>query len=107
MTKFDDITTIAREELRERWNDYRDEFTHGPHDVIHEISDGSVPVYYGDRVEALNDPQVWGREISDPGIIDPAGSLMDTIGVYLYDAIQEALWDEWQAIEDEQDDNES
>src|SRR5437879_2778210 len=43
-----DLLVTARAELRERWTDYRDDFgplQNEPHDVIHEIADGCVPLY--------------------------------------------------------------
>jgi transglutaminase-like putative cysteine protease len=50
---FDNILEDARRELRDRWVNYRDEFYQGePHDVIHEIADSSVPIYYSDLFES-------------------------------------------------------
>lgn len=102
-SKWDTLATDARQELRERFRDYPEGFYQGePHDVIHEIADSSVPVYTLDRFALLADPDVGGRTISDAGLLPAGGSLAEIVGVYIFDALEEVLWDEWREMESEQ-----
>lgn len=93
---------LAIEALRERWNDYRDEFA-DEGAVIHEIADGSVPVYNADRMTVAADPEVWGRE-PDSSVHAEGADLMQIVAVYIYDALCEALWAEYETLREQDED---
>jgi hypothetical protein len=52
MTQLDHIIANAKEELEERVKDFPDE---DAYDAIHEIADGSVPIYNADLLDTASD----------------------------------------------------
>jgi hypothetical protein len=106
MAEMDRIIGEAQSELRERWTNYRDEFEpYGPNDVIHEIADSSVPVYTGDRIDVFaSDYSLASRDLELAG---PDMSIIDLMGIAIYEAISEALWDTWREIEEAEADGEA
>jgi hypothetical protein len=105
---FDNILADARQELREAWENDRDSFYQGePHDVIHEIADSSVPIYYSDIFAVLAD--LPGYELSDPGIAEGVTDLSKLAQIHIYDAVSMDLFESWEEIkrESDEDDEES
>jgi hypothetical protein len=104
MAEIDRIIGEAQSELRDRWANYRDEFEpYGPNDVIHEIADSSVPIYTGDRIDAFaSDYSLASRDLELAG---PDMSIIDLMGIAIYEAISEALWETWREIEEAQDED--
>jgi hypothetical protein len=104
----DSILADAREELRDRYENYRDEFHQGdPHDVIHEIADSSVPIYYSDIFAVIAD--LPGYDLSDPGIAEGVTDLSKLAQIHIYDAISMHLFESWDEIKraagDDEDDD--
>ncbi len=104
--KYQPIRDSAVEDLRDRCENYRDEFDGDqPHDVIHEIADSHVPIYYSDIFAVLADLPSW--ELSDPGIAEGAEGLDKIAQIHIYDALSQDLFAAWGDIRREQDDDES
>jgi hypothetical protein len=96
---WDETKRLALDDLRERWSDGSLDLDE-PHDTIHEIADSSVPVYNADRMTVAADPEVWGRDV-DQGLFGGETDLMHIVAVYIYDALNEALWEEVERIKEE------
>lgn len=96
-----DIEQSATEDLRDRWVNYRDEFTDGePHDVIHEIADGHVPVYHSDLLTlAAQDNSLATDEPELGPAFDGTATPVNIIAANVYEAITAALWEAWREIE--------
>jgi hypothetical protein len=108
-TTLREIHDSAKTDLRDRWENYRDEFgNRGEYvaDVIAEIADGSVPVYYSELLElaaqdnnlALNEPELGPA-------FDGAPTPVNIIAANVYESVTEALYEEWRAIVAEVDDD--
>lgn len=98
--QFEDILANARGELRER----RDEIAGDEsHDVIHEIADSFVPVYYTDIFAVLAELPCW--ELSDPGIAEGVTDISQLAQIHIYDAISQDLFESWDDIVRESDDD--
>jgi len=88
--------------LRDRWHNYRDEFgpRAKPHDVIHEIADGSVPVYTSVLLELACEENSLATDTPELGpAFDGSPSPTNIIAANVYEAVEAALWDEWQQIQ--------
>ena len=95
LTAWEETRDTALKFLEQRWKDSQDKFDDdGEHDVIHDIADGWVPVYNADRMEVAADPEVWRRELEIEAPKD--ADLMTLIGLYIYEALEEALWSHYQ-----------
>lgn len=104
-THVSDLLALARAELRDRWIHYRDEFgpSHDePHDVIHEIADGCVPVYTSELLQLAAESN--GLAIDTPELgpaFDGAPTPANIIAANVFEAIEAELWEEWRQIEAE------
>jgi hypothetical protein len=99
------ILADARAELGDRWTNYRDEFgprQDEPHDVIHEIADGAIPVYTSDllRLAAENNDMATATPELGPAF-DGKPTPVNIIAANLFEAIEESLWEQWGRIEAE------
>ena len=101
--RLDEIIAVAKAELRDRFENYSDEFDSGePHDVIHEIADSSVPVYTADLMRlAAEDIDLAVSEPELGPAFDGSPTPVNIIAANVFEAIERALWDEWREIEDE------
>lgn len=95
------IIRDAQQELRDWREDHPDEDE--PHDAIFEIADSSVPVYTGDllRLAAENIALATAEPELGPAF-DGSPTPVNVIAANVFEAIQEALWEEWQTILDEE-----
>lgn len=96
-THVSDLLALARSELRDRWTNYRDDFgpSHDePHDVIHEIADGCVPVYTWELLQLASED----NELATEPAFDGARTPINIIAANLFEAIEAALWAEWRVI---------
>jgi hypothetical protein len=96
------ILVAARSELRERWENYRDEFgAQGdePHDVIHEIADSGVPVYTGDLLElACSDASLATDEPELGPAFDGSPTPVNIIAANVYERVTADLFEEFERI---------
>lgn len=98
------ITDSAQAELRDRWENYRDEF--GPSgdyvgDVIHEIADSAVPVYTANLMQlAADDINLATAEPEIGPAFDGSPTPVNIIAANVYEAIEAALWETWREIEE-------
>lgn len=96
----------ARNELRDRWNEYREDFDAGCEgDVIHEVADGHVPCYTSQLLELANDDNSLATD--EPELcpaFDGTATPVNIIAANVYEKLTAALWDEWREIEDGDDD---
>jgi hypothetical protein len=96
------LLASAREDLRERWTQYRDEFgpqQDEPSDVIHEIADGAVPVYTRQLLElALDDLSLATDEPELGPAFDGSPTPANVIAANVYEALCADLWDAWTAL---------
>lgn len=74
-----------------------------PHDRFHEIADGQVPVYTAESLEMAAENNELAME-NDSGLC-PDGSPIQIINVNIYESIQEALWEYWNAEKEEIEEN--
>ena len=104
-TSLYDLKQMAREELRNRWENYQDEFYQGePHDVIHEIADGMVPVYYSQLIDLAGDNHSLAVDVPELGpAFDGEPTPVNIIAANVFEAIDEACWEEWREIESERE----
>jgi|GEM_PF-3341164 len=98
-----DLLASARAELRERWAGYRDDFgpRHDePHDLIHEIADGCVPVYTSQLLSLAAGCNELATATPELGpAFDGAPTPVNIIAANVFEAIEAALWDEWEALQ--------
>jgi hypothetical protein len=100
---FEGRAEMAREELRERIQSDPDLLDGEPHDVIFEIADGCVPVYTYDRFQVVaSSGEVWGRELE---LAEPTTDMVGLAGIAIFEALEDALWAEWQRIQDEREED--
>jgi len=95
----------AREELR-GWAKDNPENTE-PHDAIHEIADGSVPVYNHDILALAADD--CGLATTEPELgpaFDGTPTPINIIAANIFEAIYDNLWEEWRGIESDRKDAE-
>lgn len=100
-----DILAEARAELRDRWTEYRDDFgprQDEPHDVIHEIADGSVPVYTSDLLQLAAESNELATATPELGpAFDGSPTPVNVVAANVFETIEGALWEEWSEIEAE------
>ena len=93
----------AVEEFREWAKDNPDETE--PHDAIHEIADSTVPCYNSDLLDlAADDNNIALSEPECGPAFDGTPTPINIIAANVYDAIGEALWEEWRTIEQGRED---
>ena len=76
-----------------------------PHDIIHEIADGAVPVYTGDLMELAarnNDLALTEPELGPA--FDGTPTPVNIIAANVFEAVEAGLWEEWREIEEERED---
>jgi len=99
-----DVIGDALDELRDRWTHYRDEFgprADEPHDVIHEIADGAVPVYTSDLLALACEDNGLATDAPELGpAFDGSPTPVNIIAANLFESIEAALWNEWSVIEE-------
>lgn len=99
------ILADACAELGDRWWNYRDDFgprQDEPHDVIHEIADGSVPVYTSELLRLAAESNELATATPELGpAFDGSPTPVNIIAANVFEAIETALWEEWQRIEAE------
>ena len=105
-----DILASARDDLKERWTDYRDEFDGGcESDVIHEVADGHVPVYTYDILALAAEDN--GLATAEPELgpaFDGTPTPVNIIAANIYEAITTDLWEYWPELsEGTEDDDEA
>jgi len=95
------IIRDAQQELRDWREDHPDDDE--PHDAIFEIADSSVPIYTGDllRLAAENINLAVDTPECGPAF-DGEPTPVNIIAANCFEAIEQALWEEWQAILDEE-----
>jgi len=102
-THLTEVIEQARGELRDRWENYRDEFgsrADEPHDVIHEIADSSVPVDTSDLLALANENNALATDEPELGpAFDGTSTPVNIIAANVYEAVQAALWEAWREIE--------
>ena len=102
-TDLSEVLANAVHELRDRWTHYRDEFgprADEPHDVIHEIADGAVPVYTSDLLALACEDNALATDTPELGpAFDGSPTPVNIIAANVFEAIEAALWNEWSAIE--------
>ncbi|HOF89042.1 MAG TPA: hypothetical protein PLZ36_13210 [Armatimonadota bacterium] len=78
-----------------------------PHDIIAEIADTSTPVYSGDLLRlAAENLQLATNEPELEPAFDGSPTPVNVIAANVFEAIEQALWDAWQTMEDEDDEEE-
>ncbi|KKM21438.1 hypothetical protein LCGC14_1635380 [marine sediment metagenome] len=103
----------ALEELRERVAQCEDDanrlvFLNEPHDTIHEIADGSVPVYNATLLAvAAESNEVALLEPEIGPAFDGTPTPINIIAANIFEAIKAELWEEAQRIVDEMEEEQS
>ncbi len=105
-TTLTSVEREARDELRDRWNEYREDFDGGcESDVIHEIADSCVPVYTSQLLELANGDNCLATDEPELGpAFDGSPTPVNIIAANVYERLTAVLWDEWREIEDGDDD---
>lgn len=104
-----DRINSAKDDLKTEWENFRKENPDmrpdqwEPYDQIHEIADGSTPVY---TKEIRDLTYLYGAEFAEAynnaGIGDGTEDNRDAIAIYYY--IEEALWEYARALQAEAED---
>jgi len=94
----------ARDELRDRWTNYREDFAAGcESDVIHEIADSCVPVYTSQLLELANEDNGLATEEPELGpAFDGTPTPVNIIAANIYERLTAALWDALREFENEE-----
>lgn len=75
-----------------------------PHDIIHEIADGSVSVYYSDLLELASQNNELALSVPELGpAFDGEPTPVNIIAANVFEAIEQGLWEEWREIEEERE----
>ena len=77
-----------------------------PHDAIHEVADGAVPVYNYDLLQLAADLSN-GIALTEPEIgpaFDGTPTPINIIAANVYEAVEAALWEEWRRAQKERED---
>jgi hypothetical protein len=100
------LESDARDELRDRWTNYRDDFAGGcESDVIHEVADSCVPVYTSQLLELANGDNCLATDEPEIGpAFDGTPTPVNIIAANVYERLTAVLWEEWREIEDGDDD---
>jgi len=101
-----DTIESAKKDLREWYKDNQEETE--PHDTIHEIADQAVPVYNSDILEWAAEDHDLALDVPELGpAFDGTPTPINIIAANIYERIQDALWEEWRLIEQEQEELET
>lgn len=98
------ILAAARGELTERWEHYREDFGPAPSvqyaaDVIHEIADGSVPVYTSELLALACEDNGLGTEEPEIGpAFDGSPTPTNIIAANVYERITADLFEHFEEI---------
>ena len=85
----DDIKNEFEDLLEDRYYD----------DRLHEMADSAVPIYHADRASVLaSDP---GLEVQDMGLVGDSASIMDLIGVAIYEELRQHASEEFDRLKEE------
>jgi hypothetical protein len=100
----DSLVADATAELRDWRTDNPDEDE--PHDAIFEIADSSVPVYTGDllRLAAEYLPLATDEPELGPAF-DGTPTPVNIIASNVFAHIEQALWDAWREMDEEEDED--
>jgi predicted GIY-YIG superfamily endonuclease len=104
-TNLDEIISDAKTELRERAEDSGFDLDE-PHDTIHEIADGAVPVYTADLLELASDRRVAQHENQLGPAFDGAPTIENIAAGAVYELVEEALHAEARLIQEEREEAE-
>jgi hypothetical protein len=97
-----DIEKSAREELRDRWENYREDFEGGcESDVIHEIADSSVPVYTSQLLDLAAEDNCLATDEPELGpAFDGTPTPVNIIAANVYERLTEVLWEAWHELDE-------
>lgn len=96
-----DIINDAIESLRD---DYDIADMTEPHDIIHEIADGAVPVYNYDLLSLAANNIALGTDEPELGpAFDGTPTPTNIIAANVFKAVEAALWEAWREIEEERE----
>jgi hypothetical protein len=103
-TTLTSVEREARDELRDRWTNYRDDFGGGcESDVIHEVADSHVPVYTSQLLELANDDNSLATDEPEIGpAFDGAPTPVNVIAANVYERLTAVLWDALHEFENEE-----
>ena len=98
------LESDARDELRDRWTNYREDFAGGCESgVIHEVADSMVPVYTSQLLELANEDNGLATDEPELGpAFDGAPTPVNVIAANVYERLTAVLWDAWREIENEE-----
>lgn len=86
MTTIQQIIIAAKEELAEQFSEAQ-----YPEDLVHEIADSHVPIYYHELAELASDPEVFHHENELGPAFDGTPTLANIVATAAYELISEAL----------------
>lgn len=90
------IERDAVQEFRERIESGESFYGGEPHDAIHEVADGAVPVYTGDLMElAAQDIALATDEPEIGPAFDGSPTPVNIVAANVYERITAALWEFW------------
>ncbi len=94
----------VREELRDRFEEYPDDFLRNePNDVISEIADTNTPLYTWDLMELAAENLNFATDEPELGpAFDGSPTPVNIIAANIYEAIEAECWDEWRLMEDDE-----
>lgn len=85
----------------------RKAFLEEPHDTIHELADGAVPVYYSELLEAASQYNGLATDVPELGpAFDGEATPVNIIGANFYEAVEAALFEEATRLKEEIEDDE-
>src|SRR5438874_7765732 len=103
-TTLTSVEREARDELRDRWTNYRDDFDGGcESDVIHEIADSCVPVYTSTLLELAAGDNGLATDTPELGpAFDGEPTPVNVIAANVYERLTEVLWEEWRELDSDE-----
>lgn len=103
------MTTTLREldqNIRDEVRDYADELFDSayPEDRLHEMADGSVPVYYSTLLELAADSNHLATDEPDMGpAFDGSPTPVNIIAANVYEYLLAAAYEEWRDVQEERE----
>ena len=95
---------MVRSEVRERADELAEDVY--PEDTLHEIIDGSVPIYTSDLMDiAADNIDMATLEPEIGPAFDGSSTPVNIVAGNIFDALTVAAYDEWAKIKDETDDH--
>lgn len=94
-----DYIDLAVEDFRAELGDDSDYWPREPYDLIFSIADSTTPIYTGDIMRLATGNNDLATTEPELGLaFDGSPTPVNIIAANIFEAIESALWDEWDAL---------